>query len=423
MKLVNIDRKTLDAYLQNSPKPHFLQSPGWADVAKSRGLIPHMLGLYDDDGKIVGSALLLERKILYYSTFYCPRGFILDYRDQDLIMAMTRLLKGYVRKHRGLSFKIDPDLIIRKLDPNDASVIETDEANLALIDTLKNLGYKHRGFTIKFNESSAPRFTFRVKVDDDIDKIHERMHQTTRNTLNRNNPYKVKIRKNNFDDFKAFYKTMADTAHRKAILLEPLSFYETFYDNLYRNGMSDLIAAYIDTDEVKAIFDKDIKDTNEKIAELAVNLTKKNKGRLNDLKDHLNKILKEKAQVDMINEKEVVLSSVMTAKYADKVWIVHGGNRDILKFLSANYYLYDYVLQDSHDLGYREVDLYGSEGKVDKDSELYGLYLFKSRFGGDFDEFIGEFDLTVRPMMDKLISQALKIRRKIKLKLAIRKGS
>ena len=421
MKLINIDRITLDAYLKDSPKPHFLQSPGWADVAKSRGLIPHMLGLYDDD-KMVGSALLLERKILYYSTFYCPRGFILDHYDEDLIKAMTILLKDYVKKHHGLSFKIDPDLIIHKLDPNDASVLETNEDHMHLIDIFKSLGYKHRGFTIKFNESSAPRFTFRVKVDEDIDKIHENMHQTTRNILNRDNPYKVKIRKNNFDDFKAFYKTMADTAHRKAILLEPLRFYETFYDNLYKNDMSDLIAAYIDTDEVRAIFDADIKDTNDKILELEANLTKKNKGRLNDLKDHLNKILKEKAQVDMIKEKEVVLSAIMTAKYADKVWIVHGGNRDILKFLSANYYLYDYVLKDSHDKGYKEVDLYGTEGKVDKDSELYGLYLFKSRFGGDLDEFIGEFDMDVRPITASLINKALYIRRKIKLKRAIKKG-
>lgn len=422
MELRNIDAKTFDDYVKHSPKPHFLQSAGWADVAKSRGYIPHLLGLYDND-EIIGSALLLERKILCYATFYCPRGFILDYKDHDHLKAMTILLKDYVKRHKGLYFKIDPDLVIHKLNSDDASIKMTDEDNLELIDTLKDLGYRHRGFTVKFNESSAPRFTFRVDIDKPKEAIREAMHQTTRQILNKNNPYHIKIRKNNFEDFKAFYATMVDTAHRKSILLEPLNFYETFYDNLHKRDMSDLFAACIDVNELKALYQKEIEEVKEKIEEVKNRNSKKTANRLLDLENHLRKLYDKQEEIAAIREKEIVLSAIITAKYADKVWLMHGGNRDILQFLNANYYLYNAIIMDSHENGYKVVDFYGSEGKVDKSSELYGLYLFKSRFGGDFDEFIGEFDYIVRPFMNKLITFALNTRRKIKLKRAIKKGA
>jgi lipid II:glycine glycyltransferase (peptidoglycan interpeptide bridge formation enzyme) len=34
----------------------------------------------------------------------------------------------------------------------------------------------------------------------------------------------------------------------------------------------------------------------------------------------------------------------------------------------------------------------GVSGSTDKNDPFYGLYLFKHRFGGDFIEYLGEFD-------------------------------
>ena len=133
----------------------------------------------------------------------------------------------------------------------------------------------------------------------------------------------------------------------------------------------------------------------------------------------MEKCLKE---IEDIKEDEIILSAIITARFADKVWLIHGGNRDILQFLNANYILYNAIMMDGHERGYKICDFYGAEGKIDKKSDLYGLVLFKSRFGGDYDEFIGEFDYIVRPIMYTLITRALIIRRKIRLHFATKKG-
>ena len=121
--------------------------------------------------------------------------------------------------------------------------------------------------------------------------------------------------------------------------------------------------------------------------------TLRQKKELGNLEDQLKKVNKEAAAVDEIKAEEIVLSAVITAKYKDKVWIVHGGNRDILKFVNANYELYYRIICDAKTQGYHWVDFFGAEGNVDQSSNLYGITMFKMRFGGDFDEFIGEFDL------------------------------
>ena len=89
-------------------------------------------------------------------------------------------------------------------------------------------------------------------------------------------------------------------------------------------------------------------------------------------------------------------------------------------FLNVNYELYYHILLDSKKQGYKQVDFYGSEGKVDPSSQIYGIYLFKLRFGGDFDEFVGEFDFVVRPLANKVISSLLKTRRRMLYKKSLK---
>lgn len=41
-------------------------------------------------------------------------------------------------------------------------------------------------------------------------------------------------------------------------------------------------------------------------------------------------------------------------------------------------------------------DFRGVSGDISEDNPLYGLYKFKKGFGGDFTEFVGEYDLVLK---------------------------
>lgn len=411
MKTKEIDDKTLDEFVFNSNKSHFMQTSAWKDVSKNRGYIPHCLGLYENNN-LKATALMLEKKIGPYLTYYCPRGFICDYSDKELLKNVIETLKTYTKKNHGLYFKINPDIIIAKLD-GDANRIETYDT-FGLIDFFKENGGNFRGFTTKFTESSAPRFTFRVDVSQSEEDLFKNLHNTTKKILKDNNPYEVTITKNEEGALDDFYKVMKETSLRKKMFVESYDYFKNFYENLKNKNEADIYVASINSNRLKEIFNNKLAAVDKEID--TVNQRPdgpKKENKLKDLAQKRNKILKLKAEVDELKEERIVLSSIITAKFKDKVWTIHGGNSDQLLFLNANYELYYHILLDSKKEGYTTVDFYGSEGKVDKDSQIYGIYLFKLRFGGDFVEFVGEFDFVTRPLANKIISNLLKARRRI----------
>ena len=411
METKEIDDKTLDEFVFNSNKSHFMQTSAWKDVSKNRGYIPHCLGLYENNN-LKATALMLEKKIGPYSTYYCPRGFICDYSDKKLLKNVIETLKTYTKKNHGLYFKINPDIIIAKLD-GDANRIETYDT-FGLIDFFKENGGNFRGFTTKFTESSAPRFTFRVDVSQSEEDLFKNRHNTTKKILKDKNPYEVTITKNQEGALDDFYKVMKETSLRKKMFVESYDYFKNFYENLKNKNEADIYVASINSNRLKEIFNNKLAAVDKEID--TVNQRPdgpKKENKLKDLAQKRNKILKLKAEVDELKEERIVLSSIITAKFKDKVWTIHGGNSDQLLFLNANYELYYHILLDSKKEGYTTVDFYGSEGKVDKDSQIYGIYLFKLRFGGDFVEFVGEFDFVTRPLANKIISNLLKARRRI----------
>ena len=415
MKIIIAEDKVFDQYVKNSNKPHFMQTSAWAKVNNKRGCKTHQLLFVDDNENIVGSCMLVEKKILNYRSFYCPRGFICDYQNKEIVKDIVESLKKFVKDHNGLYLKMDPDIIIRKLD-KDTNVKETFEENLELIPYFESLGGKHRGFTKKFAETSCPRYTFRVNVDND--DMLSTFHQTTRNLLKRNNPYGLKVYIGTSNDLDKFYEPMKETAIRKRMFLEDKSFFDDFYNILHENGMSDLYIVTVNIKDLVRRYELLIDNATQELK----SLEKSNKkGRINDLKDQLNKYNKELSIIKQINSEEITLSSMITAKFEDKVWTVHGANSTNLPFLNANYEMYYQILKDSKQQGYKQVDFYGSEGEIDKKSDAFGIYQFKVRFGGDFDEFIGEFDFVVRPLAYKIINYLLVKRRRFKYKLQQRR--
>ena len=417
MELKIIDKKTFDNFAYNHPKAHFMQTSPWGEVAMKRHMQAYLLGLYDQE-KLKAVALFLEKKLLNYSYFYCPRGFLIDYDDRALLKVMVEECTKFAKKHHALYFKIDPDIIVRKHGAKGETIFE-DKAKLELIDTLSKMGGRHKGFTTRFADSSNPRFTFRLNLDADMDSIVAHFHPTLRNIIKRQNPFDLDIYKGDEKDVRAFYETMEETSKRKEIVLEPYSFFADFYNILNHYGMSDIYLAKLNVHKLKNYYQNKKNELEKALLQAQEpTATLRQKKELGNLEDQLKKVNKEAAAVDEIKTEEIVLSAVITAKYKDKVWIVHGGNRDILKFVNANYELYYRIICDAKAQGYHWVDFFGAEGNVDQSSNLYGITMFKMRFGGDFDEFIGEFDFILKPLVNKLLMTLVKARRRYYIKKA-----
>lgn len=413
----NIKKDEYENFVLNHKiKSHFMQSYYFGEISKSKGFIPHYVGMKKDD-KLVACALLLQKKLFKKTSyFYSPRGFVLDFNDEKLLTEFTKYVKNYTKKFNSFFTAIDPDIKLQNLDI-DGNVIEG-ENNFKLIETLKKIGYKHLGFNKNF-ENREPRYTFRLSLEPNIDDIHKNMHATTRKILNKGNQYNLNAYIGNENDLEDFYFTMKETAIREGITPFPFEYYKNFYNTFNKNNMSDLYIVKVNINDLINIYNKKIDDINNDIKN-ACNLINKNKSKnlLNDYNNQLEKLEKELELIKKIEEKELVLSSIITVKYGDKVWTVHGGNSNKLRELNANYLLYDLIICDAKKEGFKLIDFFGTTGNDNDNNKIHGIHLFKKRLGGEYMEFIGEFHLITNKFMyfiyTKIVPKCRKLMKKIK---------
>ena len=134
-----------------------------------------------------------------------------------------------------------------------------------------------------------------------------------------------------------------------------------------------------------------------KLIEETKNKETKNPVQEKEKEDRLIKLNKQLEEINEVKEKELTLASIMTVKYKDKVWTIHGGNHSKLMSLNANYLIYYEIIKDANKEGYKIVDLFGTCGIPNPDPSypIYGIHNFKKRLGGEYCEFIGEYDLPV----------------------------
>ena len=84
--------------------------------------------------------------------------------------------------------------------------------------------------------------------------------------------------------------------------------------------------------------------------------------------------------------------------------------------LNANYLLYYTIIKEAHDNGFKIVDCFGTCGiaNPDKSNPIYGIHSFKKKLGGEYIEFIGEFDFVVNKFLYFAYKKLIPIYRKIK---------
>ena len=411
----DIKEEEFEQFVSKQKNAHFMQSYYWAEVMKNKNFTPYFVGV-KKDGKLVATALLLQKRLIKsISYFYSPRGFMVDFNDAEVLEYFTTEIKKFCESKGGIFIKIDPAIKRHSLD-SDGNVVEGEDNN-NLFSILKKQGFKHKGFNTEF-VNEQPRFTFKLDINRDFEEVRKGMHPTTRKIFNKGNQYNLNCYVGNVNDIDAFYETMKDTYKRNDLAKTSYDYYKKFYSLLNKEGMSDLYVAKVNIKDLKAFYvskieakEKEIEVLNSKENTNA----KKLKNKINEINISIAKLNKEYDLVREMEDEEIVLSSIITVKYAGKVWTVHGGNTTELLHLNANYLVYFSIIEDANKNGYKSVDFFGTSGNPNptKDNPIYGIHNFKKRLGGEYTEYIGEFDVILNKFLYFAFKILIPIRRTI----------
>ena len=427
--ITNIDEKKYENFLKKSSKDHFLQSYLWGQFArKSKGLIPHYVGMIDEKDNLVCTALLLQKKLpLGYSYFYSPRGFVIDFNNTNILTEFTTHLKKYVKENKGIFLKIDPDIKRHNLDI-EGNILEG-ENNYDLIRTLEKIRYTHKGYFKNF-ELEQPRFTFRINLDKPFEEIYNNFSKTTIQRIKKAEEMDVEVKIGDIYDVETFSDLSNMTENRKNFISHDSNYYKTLYE-IYNNNNNSKCVLFLASVNPKKIYHKfknklkELTNELEKIsAELKTKESKSLKSKFNELEKQVQGVEKQSETFKEYSEKytdDIVISSYFIIYHNDSAWVLFAGNHNELTETFANYKIYLEHVHYAKENNIKMYDLFGTTGDLSKDNSRLGLHEFKKKFGGEYTEFIGEFDLITNKPMYFLFTKLIPLYRKIKKKALKRK--
>lgn len=405
MKFIeNVDKKRYQEFSQNHAKAHFLQSYEWGEFSHNcKGQIPYYLGLEDEKGQLVAATLLLLKKTpLGYSYGYCPRGYLIDYNNKELLKEFTQEIKAFMQRKKIIYVKIDPDLKYQDIDIN-ANPIRDGFNNYELFNYLISLGYIHKGF-YKLYDGNEPRYTFRINLQKPWSLVEEKFSKSFKKSIKRSEAYNLEIDHN--IDVDTFYELMKNNSNKDNFIIKNKEYYETFV-NLFKEV--DKIKFFnISCDPISLV--KSIKEELEEQKKLLEVTTK----RKEDIENKINRLKKELEEFNKYKEKMVVCSLVCT--YTNKrAWSFYIGNNELGNLTFAVSRAYYEAIKDAHANGFEFFDLFGVVGDPNTTyKNLARIYEFKKKFGDEYIEFMGEFDLVNNKLLYKILPYLLKVYRTIR---------
>lgn len=421
----DINKNEYETFVRNHEKSHFLQSYAWGEFSKlSKNLIPHYVGLRDNKNKLIATALLLEKKLpLGFSYFYSPRGFVIDFYNKEVLSFFVNEIKKYLKNYKAIFLKIDPDIIWSQKNCNDEDISLTNSPNI-VFKNLTSLGFKHQGFTKNF-ETMQPRYTFRIDFNKPYEEIENNFSKTTKQRIKKATSLDTIVRIGTVDDIEIFNSLMTITENRKDFVSHDLDYYKNLYKIYNKENTFNIFFGSVNLNNIITKYESELKSFQDELESLPKEKLSKSQ---NNKKKELERIIQshetainEYKKAKEENDDEIILNAHAVIEYGDKAWVLYAGNHNILTSTYSNYKTYEEHIKYCYNKGIKMYDQFGTIGDLSKNNPRLGLHEFKKKFGGDYVEFIGEFDLITNKIMYFIFTKLVPIYRNIIKNLAKRK--
>ena len=96
MKIVELHIDDFNKFEKTFPHRNFYQTIEYGSLMDRHQFDDYYLGLIDESNNIHAATLILVNKVFIgYKWGYCPRGFLIDYNNVELLKAFTNEIVSY----------------------------------------------------------------------------------------------------------------------------------------------------------------------------------------------------------------------------------------------------------------------------------------------------------------------------------------
>ena len=398
MEIVQILKEEFDSFANTHPNRNFYQTSSYGMLMDRHNFDDYYLAMKDESGSIKAATLILINKVFIgYKWGYCPRGFLIDFNDFNLLETFTKLLKDFLNKRNFMFIKIDPYIIYKSRNKDGKENGNID--NTRIIDELKSLGYEHGGFNLNF-ENSKPRWNAVITTNSE-EQLFSRYNKEIRNKIRKSQRLGIEVIKGNPDTVKDFYSLISRKQKRR------LNYYLDMMEIMGKNGMFEIYFAILNTAKYiemsQLAFEVEERKNNEINQELEENINSNNTANiikrkmdsdtlLNNCKQNIIKATNLYKQFP----EGIVVGTSAIIKYNNEIFFLIDGYKPEFKSYCPNHSLKFQIIEKYRKEGFTRMHLNGISGDFENSNNPYrGLTKFKLGFAADIEEYIGEFSLVI----------------------------
>ncbi|HEL1541964.1 TPA: aminoacyltransferase [Streptococcus suis] len=401
---IGISEVEHDGFLKQSPQVNLLQSSQWATV-KSEWR-NERLGFFKD-GKLVAVASLLIRRLVVpfgFTMIYIPRGPVMDYEDAELVSFVFKSIKEFALRERSVVIKFDPFI---RLSSKTITGDREEELNvLAVKDRIVDLGGIWSGRVQTMSATIQPT-CHAVLYSESFseESLNKRVRQNIRSARNKG----IEIRIGREELLRDFSELLKKTEERKSIRLRGREYYQKILNAYPEN--SYIVVAYLDLakryEQLSYLEEKLVKES----------MTFTSTTRQSKIENYKKETRRINTELEMINSlirngsKLVPLAGTLTIDFAGTSENIYAGMDEKFKHYQPALLTWVETAKYAFERGVKWQNLGGIEPTLDG-----GLYHFKSHLNPVVEEYIGEFDLIVSPILYKIFQVLLEIRKKLRKK-------
>ena len=398
MRMIEITKEKFEEFTYKSEYKNYCQTANYGMIMSETGFDYSFVAYTTNDLEILAAGMFLTKKIGRYYYAYCPKGYIIDYNDTELVRKFTRNLIKYYKRKKVIFLKINPEIIIGTINTN--TFEKTPNENTNILDNLKSLGFKKRK-ELNPLELLQPKLTALINLKEyDVNKLDKKVRNNVRNTENNGLVLEV-ADANKIEILYEFIKNMKDRS---------INYYRNFYNTFKRTEQADLLLVNIDYETYLINAKKRVEEEQIKNEELNNKLRTDTSEKTLNEKMNSDKALEQYKQ-DVIyataglkrNEKTYIAGAI-TIKYGNKVSILIAGVDKNYNYLNPNYFLHHKIFE-MYKENFDECDINGIADDFSNESKFSGLNKFKMGFNPKIVEYIGELDLIISEWRFKIVER------------------
>ncbi len=389
--LVNVEKERFDTFNRNHKHNHYTKMSSYGVFRQDKNTSYTCLGIEDDNQTLIGTALLIIMHVpLIGKLFYVPSGPNIELSNVEVQRFFYQELKSLAKKEKCFMIKVDPN--IERLEHfKDGTINPEGFNNEQYIYFFKELEYNHTGFKYGYSGYWRNRFTYILDLSDDIHSIQRNIKRY--NTYHEKNVSRfVHVSKSDQHDLHVLVNSQRSLSKKRVFVPKQVAHFRKLMNSFGEDAR--LYVATVDYPKAYVSLFQQKEDLQEKLTQ-DIKESKKNQftKQLVALETELleiQKLAKEHPEPIKVGAKLIV-------QIGPQVFNIYMYTQPLLNNMRVAFALHDKAILDAKENAANQYNFEGVSGSLDPEDIYYGMHVFKKSFGGDFIEYLGEFDCVLKP--------------------------